>query len=131
MMDSCYQRSQEQSLKANHNLVTPVIIKACSCYQRSQEQSLKANHNYQLANLINSSCYQRSLKQSLKANHNCIHCLCKCRRCCYQRSLKQSLKANHNSAADLKPHVYQLLSKISETKFESKSQPWHGTGMHL
>ena len=67
----CYQRSQEQSLKANHNFfywllivvwllskitrtkfesksqLTPVTSLALiSCYQRSQEQSLKANHNY-------------------------------------------------------------------------------------
>ena len=67
---SCYQRSSDQELKANHNSGRTVSVKVLllSKIVRSRIESKSQQHLRCF--LFRKSCYQRSSDQELKANHN-------------------------------------------------------------
>ncbi len=122
-------------------------FKLTRCYQRSQEQSLKANHNSEVATVVGTEVVIKDRKNKVWKQITTsygkaaalLQLLSKIARTkfesksqrmgqfrlpaqsCYQRSQEQSLKANHNGLAATTT-MTMLLSKIARTKFESKSQ---------
>jgi len=145
--ESCYQRSFEKSLKANHNLPPNlhsemfVVIKDRLKKVWKQITTGKHRHNdkaallskivwkkfesksqqWQVTIYMHGRCYQRSFEKSLKANHN---------RSTYSPPvffvvIKDRLKKVWKQITT--PHTHlammlELLSKIVWKKFESKSQ---------
>ncbi len=66
------------------------------CYQRSIEQSLKANHNKDATCYLGSMLLSKINRTKFESKSQLVTCEPLHYQSCYQRSIEQSLKANHN-----------------------------------